>query len=149
MTGRFLSPALSAFVSLALLSPAAGAAALWAGADVTTQGFGVRAGAGLPIPLVGAFGVEAGAEKDWRTDVPSFSVAATLRDLNLPLTNTDAFVSAGLRYRMLGSGVGDTKTYGEVGIRTPLLGPAGLRWTVRAYPGSGEFRAGLGAEIRF
>ncbi len=135
---------LRVLLTLLALSPAAGAAAVWVGGDLTTQGFGVHAGvAVLPLPLVGTLGLEGGLTRPYRGGTAVTSLGATLRDLNLPLTNTDAFVGAGFRF------TSRADLYGEAGIRTPLIGPAGLRWSVRAYPGAGEFQAGIGLEARF
>ena len=135
---------LTSLLALLALTPAAGAAALWVGGDLTTGGFGVHAGVGvLPLPLVGTLGLEGSLTRPYNASAPVTSLGATLRDLNLPLTDTDAFVGAGFRF------TARADLYGEVGIRTPLAGPAGLRWAVRAYPGAGEFQAGIGLEARF
>ncbi len=137
---RRLAPVLAALTSVA--SPAASAAAIWAGADVRTTGYGVRAGVALlPIPI-GTFGVEGGAERGYNSGAATFSAALTLRDLNLPLTAVDAFASAGAEF-------GDaTRFYAEGGLRGPLFGPAGWRAHVRARQ-DGVFSGGVGIELRF
>jgi hypothetical protein len=140
-------------LSCACLPPAAGAAGLWAGADANTNGYGVRAGVALlPIPFVGSLGVEAGATRtysglqpntgDVAVDGTRLSLAATLRDLNLPLTSIDAFGTLGAEFG------GGTSAYAEAGLRGPLFGPAGWRAHVKGRL-DGEFSAGVGIELRF
>ena len=133
--------ALAALIST--ISPAASAAAIWAGADLRTSGYGVRAGVALlPVPFLGTVGVEAGAERGYNTDTATFSAALTLRDLNLPLTPVDAFASVGAEFSDA------TRFYAEGGLRGPLFGPAGWRAHVRARQ-DGVFSSGVGVEIRF
>ncbi len=134
--------------TLLALTPAASAAAVWAGADLRTSGYGVRAGVALlPIPFVGSFGVEAGAERPYtintaNTNATAFTAALTLRDLNLPFTAVDAFASAGAEF------TDATRFYAEAGLRGPLFGPAGWRAHVRARQ-DGAFSGGVGIEFRF
>ncbi len=129
--------------TLLALTPAASAAAVWAGGDLNTGGYGVHAGVALlPIPFIGSFGVEAGAERGYNTDSTAFSAALTLRDLNLPLTAVDAFATAGAEFSDA------TRLYAEAGLRGPLLGPAGWRLHVRARQ-DGVLSGGAGVELRF
>ena len=144
---RRLAPVFALAALIPAVSPSASAAAIWAGADLRTTGYGVRAGVALlPVPI-GTFGVEAGAERPYQsgtgnTDAATFSAALTLRDLNLPLTAVDAFASAGAEF-------GDaTRFYAEGGLRGPLFGPAGWRAHVRARQ-DGVFSGGVGVELRF
>ena len=145
---RFL-PLLAA---LTLTAPASAAVA-WAGADATTGGFGVHAGAALlPIPFVGTVGLEGSAERPWRvTDTSANRVALglTLRDLNIPLSKVDAFATLGGQALLPSSG-GTTSyaLYGEAGLRGPVFGPAGWRAFVRG-TSAGTVGAGLGLELRF
>lgn len=121
----------------------ANAAALWAGANATTSGFGVHAGTALlPIPFLGTLGVEGSGEKSWNGGANRFSAGLTARDLNLPFTGVDAFGTLGAEYRN-GAGL-----YAEAGLRGPLFGPAGWRAFVRSGTASG-YSAGVGLEIRF
>ncbi|WP_407570511.1 hypothetical protein [Deinococcus altitudinis] len=141
---RRLAPLLT-LVALATAASAttAGASAVWAGADLRTTGYGVRAGVALlPIPFVGSLGVEAGAERGYNTDTTAFSAALTLRDLNLPLTPVDAFATVGAEF------TDATRFYAEAGLRGPLFGPAGWRAHVRARQ-DGAFSGGVGIELRF
>ena len=140
---RRLAPVLALAALIPAVSSSAGAAAIWAGADVRTTGYGVRAGVALlPVPFLGTFGVEGGAERGYSTDAATFSAALTLRDLNLPLTAVDAFASVGAEF-------GDaTRFYAEGGLRGPLFGPAGWRAHVRARQ-DGVFSGGVGVELRF
>ncbi|MGY2892937.1 hypothetical protein [Deinococcus sp. UYEF24] len=137
-----------AVLTTAASSTTASAAAVWAGADLRTSGYGVRAGVALlPIPFVGSFGVEAGAERPYtintaNTDATAFTAAVTLRDLNLPLTPVDAFASVGAEF------TDATRFYAEAGLRGPLFGPAGWRAHVRARQ-DGAFSGGVGIEFRF
>ncbi|NTY02141.1 hypothetical protein [Deinococcus sp. JMULE3] len=145
---RFL-PLLAALT----LSAPASAAVAWAGADATTTGFGVHAGAALlPIPFVGTVGVEGSAERPWRVTDTTFNRVAlglTLRDLNIPLSKVDAFATLGGQ-ALLPSFGGDNvyALYGEAGLRGPVFGPAGWRAFVRG-TSAGNFGAGLGLELRF
>ncbi|MFC6800697.1 hypothetical protein ACFQDE_02205 [Deinococcus caeni] len=87
-------------LSLAATLPApASAAAVWAGVDATTGGYGVHAGTALlPIPFIGTIGLEGSAERPWQTTDTSYNryaAGVTLRDLNLPLTKVDAFATVG------------------------------------------------------
>ena len=132
-----------AAVTLGLTS-AASAASLWGSVNLTTQTFGVSAGlALLPVPLVGSFGVEAHAERPHGTNDTVLSLGATLRDVNLPLTDTNVYASAGVTF------VNPAALYLEGGLRTPLLGPVGLKVAARAYPQLQQYRLGFGAELRF
>ncbi len=145
---RFL-PLLAA---LTLTAPASAAVA-WAGADATTSGFGVHAGAALlPIPFVGTVGLEGSAERPWRvTDTSANRVALglTLRDLNIPLSKVDAFATLGGQALLPSNGGGNVYAlYGEAGLRGPVFGPAGWRAFVRG-TSAGTFGAGLGLELRF
>lgn len=139
-----MRPLLRCLVLSLCLLPSARAAALWVGGDLSTAGFGAHGGVGfLPVPLLGTLGLEAEWLRPWQAGANSVSLGATLRDISLPLTNTDAFVGAGWR-------LSPTRDlYLDAGIRTPLFGPAGLRLALRAYPGANELRAGVGLEARF
>lgn len=130
-------------LALLAVAPAASAAGVWAGADLNTGGYGVRAGVALlPIPFIGSFGVEAGAERGYTSDATRFTAGLTLRDLNLPLTPVDAFATVGAEF-------GDaTLLFAEGGLRGPLLGPAGWRAHLRARQ-DGAFSGGVGVELRF
>lgn len=122
--------------------PGVAGAATWAGADVSTAGYGVRLGSSLlAVPRIGALGVEGSAEKGWQ-GANRYAAALTLRDLNLPLTKVDAFASAGAEYR---SGL---NLYAEGGLRGPVLGPLGWRAYARGTL-TGQFGAGVGLELRF
>ena len=60
-------------LTTAVSGTTARAAAVWAGADLRTSGYGIRAGVALlPIPFIGSFGVEAGAERAYTTDAAAF-----------------------------------------------------------------------------
>lgn len=130
--------------ALLAFAPASQAAMLWAGVDANTNSFGARAGfAILPVPFVGTIGLEGGLERPWNTSTTDFSVAATLRDLNIPLSRTDAFVSAGALLRE-----SRITPFAEAGLRFPLVLNAGLRVAARA-DADGRVRAGAGLELRF
>ncbi|ADV67883.1 hypothetical protein [Deinococcus maricopensis] len=134
--------------ALLTFAPTASAAALWGGVDVNTNSLGAHAGfALLPVPFIGTLGLEGGVERPWPApgtpDTTDFSVAATLRDLNLPLTRTDAFVSAGVLLRE-----SRVTPFAEAGLRFPVLLNAGLRVAARADT-DGRLRAGAGLELRF
>lgn len=117
-------------------------ATTWAGADVSTAGYGVRLGSSLlAVPRIGALGVEGSAEKGWQ-GANRYAAALTLRDLNLPLTKVDAFASAGAEYRQ------GLNLYAEGGLRGPVLGPLGWRAYARGTL-TGHFGAGVGLELRF
>ncbi|WP_052351781.1 hypothetical protein, partial [Deinococcus pimensis] len=125
----------TALTSVALLAalPGAGAATAWGSVNLTTQTAGVSGGFSiLPVPFVGTLGLEAAVDRPYGTDGTQVSVGATLRDLNLPATGTDAFV--GLGVTLLNPG---TATYVEGGLRAPLVGPLGLKLGVRVLPGTG------------
>ena len=130
--------------ALLLLAPASSAAVLWAGVDANTNSFGARVGfALLPVPFVGTVGLEGGVERPWNTGTTDFSLAATLRDLNIPLSRTDAFVSAGALFRE-----SRITPFAEAGLRFPVALNAGLRVAARA-DAEGRVRAGAGIELRF
>ncbi|GHF83174.1 hypothetical protein GCM10017782_21050 [Deinococcus ficus] len=134
-------------LALAAVSTPASAAALWAGGNVTTAGFGVHAGAALlPIPFIGTLGVEGTGERAWNADTYRFAAGVTLRDLNVPLTNVDLFATLGAE--VLTGAASGAHAYTEAGLRGPLFGPAGWRVFGRAST-SGQFGAGLGLELRF
>lgn len=117
-------------------------ATTWAGADVSTAGYGVRLGSSLlAVPRIGALGVEGSAEKGWQ-GANRYAAALTLRDLNLPLTKVDVFASAGAEYRQ------GLNLYAEGGLRGPVLGPLGWRAYARGTL-TGHFGAGVGLEVRF
>lgn len=138
-----LTRTLVPLLALAALTPAAGAAGVWAGVDLTTSGYGARAGVALlPIPFIGTLGVEAGLARAYNVPDGSFSAALTLRDLNLPFTAVDAFGTVGAEFGAA------TVLYAEAGLRGPLFGPAGWRAHVRARQ-DGIFSGGIGAELRF
>ncbi|UBV41452.1 hypothetical protein LAJ19_07165 [Deinococcus taeanensis] len=131
----------------------ASAAVAWAGANASTAGFGVHAGAALlPVPFLGTVGLEGSAERPWRTTESSFNrfaAGVTVRDLNLPLTRVDAFATVGGQLLVpAGSGVNRFALYGEGGLRGPVFGPAGWRAFVRATT-AGQVAAGVGLELRF
>ena len=138
-----LTRTLVPLLALAALTPAAGAAGIWAGADLNTSGYGVRAGVALlPIPFIGTLGVEGGLARAYNVPDGSFSAALTLRDLNLPFTSVDAFGTVGAEF------TDRPRLYGEAGVRGPLFGPAGWRVNVRARQ-DGLFSGGIGLELRF
>lgn len=144
MNHRAQKVLLAAAALVCLVVPQASAASLWGSVNLNTDSVGVTAGFGiLPLPLVGTFGVEGSAERLGTSGQTAYSVGATLRDINLPLTGTDAFLGAGVTY------VTAFSPYLEGGLRAPLIGPAGLKIAVRSYPQQGRVRAGLGAEVRF
>lgn len=130
--------------ALLALTPSASAAFSWGSVNLTTNAATVNAGVALlPVPFIGTLGVEGGLERPNGTNNNVFTIGATLRDIGVPLTDTDLFVGAGLVFS------GSPEAYLQGGLRANLIGPLGLTATVRAYPASRTFRAGLGAEIRF
>ncbi|MCD0156443.1 hypothetical protein [Deinococcus sp. 6GRE01] len=143
--------ALTALSLTATLTAPASAAAVWAGVDATTSGYGVHAGTALlPIPFIGTVGVEGSAERPWQTTDTSYNryaAGVTLRDLNLPLTKVDAFATVGGQLTA-GSNENRFALYGETGLRGPVFGPAGWRAFVRAST-AGQIGAGVGLELRF
>lgn len=143
--------ALTALSLAATLTAPASAAAVWAGVDATTGGYGVHAGTALlPIPFIGTVGVEGSAERPWQTTDTSYNryaAGVTLRDLNLPLTKVDAFATVGGQLTA-GSNENRFALYGETGLRGPVFGPAGWRAFVRA-SSAGQIGAGIGLELRF
>ncbi|UWX65514.1 hypothetical protein [Deinococcus rubellus] len=142
-----LVPALA--LGAASLAPAH-AAALWIGADLRTNGLDAHAGSALlPVPFIGTVGVEAGATTSSSAGgLSEVRVGGTLRDLNLPFTKTDAFLSAGLAYHTAGSQSSGVGVYLEGGARGPLAGPLGWRVSVKTDTKSG-ISAGAGLEFRF
>ena len=65
---RRLAPVFALAALIPTSSPLASAAAIWAGADLRTSGYGVRAGVALlPVPFLGTFGVEGGAERPYQS----------------------------------------------------------------------------------
>ncbi|MCD0174943.1 hypothetical protein IHN32_03125 [Deinococcus sp. 14RED07] len=143
--------ALTALSLTAALTAPASAAAVWAGVDATTSGYGVHAGTALlPIPFIGTVGVEGSAERPWQTSDTAYNryaAGVTLRDLNLPLTKVDAFATVGGQLTA-GSNENRFALYGETGLRGPVFGPAGWRAFVRAST-AGQIGAGVGLELRF
>ena len=143
--------ALTALSLTAALTAPASAAAVWAGMDATTSGYGVHAGTALlPIPFIGTVGVEGSAERPWQTTDTTYNryaAGVTLRDLNLPLTKVDAFATVGGQLTA-GSNENRFALYGETGLRGPVFGPAGWRAFVRAST-AGQIGAGVGLELRF
>ncbi len=143
--------ALTALSLAATLTAPASAAAVWAGVDATTSGYGVYAGSALlPIPFIGTVGVEGSAERPWQTTDTSYNryaAGVTLRDLNLPLTKVDAFATVGGQLTA-GSNENRFALYGETGLRGPVFGPAGWRAFVRAST-AGQIGAGIGLALRF
>ncbi|PIG99392.1 hypothetical protein [Deinococcus sp. UR1] len=146
--------ALTALSLTATLTAPASAAAVWAGVDATTSGYGVHAGTALlPIPFIGTVGVEGSAERPWQTTDTSYNryaAGVTLRDLNLPLTKVDAFATVGGQLTTPTAQGGENRfaLYGETGLRGPVFGPAGWRAFVRA-SSAGQIGAGIGLELRF
>lgn len=142
-----LMPALA--LGAASLAPAQ-AAALWVGADLRTSGLDAHAGSALlPVPLIGTVGVEAGATtSSGAGGLSEVRVGGTLRDLNLPFTRTDGFLSGGLAYHTAGTGNSGVGVYLEGGARGPLAGPLGWRVSVKTDTKSG-ISAGAGLEFRF
>lgn len=142
---------LTALSLAATLTAPASAAAVWAGVDATTSGYGVHAGTALlPIPFIGTIGVEGSAERPWQTTDTTYNryaAGVTLRDLNLPLTKVDAFATVGGQLTA-GSNENRFALYGETGLRGPVFGPAGWRAFVRAST-AGQIGAGVGLELRF
>ena len=128
-------------VAAALCLSSSAGAVTWAGVDASTNGYGARAGTSLlGVPFIGALGVEGSVERGWRGQ-NRLAAGVTLRDLNLPLTRTDAFATVGAAYQ------GGFNVYAEGGLRGPLLGPAGWRGYVRG--STAGFGAGVGLELRF
>ena len=142
---------LTALSLAATLTAPASAAAVWAGVDATTSGYGVHAGTALlPIPFIGTIGLEGSAERPWQTTDTTYNryaAGVTLRDLNLPLTKVDAFATVGGQLTA-GSNENRFALYGETGLRGPVFGPAGWRAFVRAST-AGQIGAGVGLELRF
>lgn len=131
----------SSLVTAALCLCSSAGAVTWLGVDAGTAGYGARAGTSLlGVPFIGTLGVEGSVERGWQGE-GRVAAGLTLRDLNLPLTRTDAFATVGAAYR------GGFNVYAEGGLRGPLLGPAGWRGYVRA--GTAGFGAGVGLELRF
>jgi len=148
LTARLvLVPALA--LGAASLAPAQ-AAALWVGADLRTNGLDAHAGSALlPVPFIGTVGVEAGATtSSGAGGLSEVRVGGTLRDLNLPFTRTDGFLSGGLAYHTAGTGNSGVGVYLEGGARGPLAGPLGWRVSVKTDTKSG-ISAGAGLEFRF
>lgn len=140
-----LVPALA--LGAASLTPAR-AAGLWVGADLRTSGLDAHAGrALLPVPFIGTVGIEAGATSS-AGGLSEVRAGGTLRDLNLPFTKTDAFVSGGLAYHPTGTKNSGAGVYLEGGARGPLAGPLGWRVSVKTDTKSG-ISAGAGLEFRF
>ena len=144
--------ALTALSLTAALTAPASAAAVWAGVDATTSGYGVHAGSALlPIPFIGTVGVEGSAERPWQTTDTTYNryaAGVTLRDLNLPLTKVDAFATVGGQLTAAADLKDLVRRYGETGLRGPVFGPAGWRAFVRAST-AGQIGAGVGLELRF
>ncbi|PYE55860.1 hypothetical protein [Deinococcus yavapaiensis] len=130
--------------ALLAATPSASAAFGWGSVNLTTNAATVNAGVALlPVPFIGTLGVEGGFERPTGTTANVLTVGATLRDVGVPLTDTDLFLGAGIVFSAT------PEPYLQGGLRANLIGPLGLTATVRAYPASRGFRAGLGAEIRF
>ncbi|MBZ9712928.1 hypothetical protein [Deinococcus multiflagellatus] len=149
--------ALLPVVAALTLCSSASAAAVWAGVNATTAGYGVHAGTALlPVPLLGTLGLEASAERPWQSGAGTasrYAAGLTLRDLNLPLSRVDAFTTVGGELTVPtpapgGSSESRFALYGEAGLRGPVLGPAGWRAFVRA-SSAGQLGAGVGLELRF
>lgn len=134
---------------VASLAPAH-AAVLWAGADLRTNGLDAHLGSALlPVPFIGTVGVEAGAATSSAAGgLSEVRLGGTLRDLNLPFTATDAFLSGGLAYHPSSSPTPGVGVYLEGGVRGPLAGPLGWRASLKSDTKSG-FSAGAGLEVRF
>ncbi|WP_241191262.1 hypothetical protein [Deinococcus psychrotolerans] len=126
------------------------AAVLWAGADLRTNGLDAHVGSALlPIPFIGTVGIEAGAATSSAAGgLSEVRAGGTLRDLNLPFTGTDAFLSGGLAYHTAGNTNSGVGIYLEGGLRGPLVGPLGWRASVKTDTKSG-LSAGAGLEVRF
>ena len=145
-----LLPALTVAFGLSAAAPAH-AAALWFGADARTAGLDAHAGiALLPVPFIGTLGIEAGVGSSYGNSlsINEYRVGGTLRDLNLPFTSVDAFVSGGAAFHLLADSNTATSTYLEGGLRGPVLGPVGWRLSAKGDSFSG-FSAGAGLEVRF
>ncbi|KQR41103.1 hypothetical protein [Deinococcus sp. Leaf326] len=128
-------------VAAALCLYSSASAVTWVGAEAGTGGYGAHAGTSLlRVPLIGALGVEGSLERGWK-GAGRVAAGVTLRDVNLPLTRTDAFATVGAAYQ------GGFNVYAEGGLRGPLLGPAGWRGYVRG--STAGFGAGVGLELRF
>lgn len=138
-----------------------GQAAMWAGANVNTQGAGGHVGISLlDLPILGPMGVEASLEKLYNDTPMRLAAGVTWRDFSLPLIPLDVFVSAGLAYegavstavRPDNSSPQGPKmvfnTYGEAGLRGPVFGPVGWRAFTRVNSVA-QFSAGIGIEVRF
>ncbi|MVN89083.1 hypothetical protein GO986_20285 [Deinococcus sp. HMF7620] len=150
---RVLLPVVAALT----LGSSASAAAVWAGVNATTAGYGVHAGTALlPVPFIGTLGLEGSAEFPWSANASTssrYAAGVTLRDLNIPLSRVDAFASLGGQLTVPtaipgGSTQNQFALYGEAGLRGPVLGPAGWRAFVRA-SSAGQLGAGVGLELRF
>jgi hypothetical protein len=139
--------ALLCMVSILPAFSTAKAAFAWAYGGISSADYNIGAGVQLlPIPLIGSFGVEAALEKSWKREINDFSLAAVVRDVQIPLTTVDLFASAGLRIRQTGS-----DPFLEVGLRTPFTDFAnavGIRVSARGYL-ENEARFGIGLEVRF
>jgi hypothetical protein len=154
MLTRTLS-AVTLTLGAASLAPAH-AAALWAGADLRTSGLDAHAGTALlPVPFIGTVGIEGGVGTSYSGGgLSEVRLGATLRDLNLPFTRTDGFVTGGAAYHFDSAAASaSTPTNGlglyvEGGLRGPLLGPVGWRAGVKADTRAG-LSAGVGLEFRF
>lgn len=126
-----------------MLCSSAAQAAVWAGANVANDSFGVHGGVSLlGLPFVGRVGVEGYYGKGWNDEEPDrMAAGVTWRDITVPLTDLNAFGTLGLEHR------DQIGMYVEGGLRGKLLGPAGWRAFLRN--GTKGFAAGIGVEARF
>lgn len=136
----------------ALFFPVSAQAALfWGGADVRTSGFDLHAGTSLlPIPFIATAGLEAGWSQGNAEKGSQMRFGATLRDINIPFSKTDAFLSGGAAYH---TGASNTSynglgLYTEGGLSGHFFGPVGWRASVRSDTKTG-LSAGVGIEAKF
>lgn len=140
----------ASFAALLGLCPAQ-AAALWAGADVRSNGFDLHAGTTtLPIPFLATAGLEAGLGRSSGDKGNNARFGVTMRDINIPFSKTDAFISGGAAYHTGAKDDDDNGLglYVEGGFSGNLVGPLGWRAGVRSDSKSG-LSAGIGVEAKF
>ncbi len=127
-------------------------AALWGGADLRTNGLDLHVGKSLlAVPILATAGVEGGLGYSTGNSGKQVHVGVTLRDINLPFSSTDAYVSTGVSYHTAtkngsSNGLG---LYTEGGVSGNLLsGPLGWRAGIRSDSKTG-LSAGIGVEVKF
>lgn len=141
---------ITALAALVLSVPAQ-AALFWGGADIRTNGLDVHAGTSiLPIPFLATAGLEAGLGRGSEKNGNQVRFGVTLRDINIPFSRTDAFVSGGAAYHT-GAANEDKNGLGlyvEGGFSGSLVGPVGWRAGARSDSKKG-LSAGIGIEAKF